>query len=116
MDTGLLVGGRVLCPWHNAAFSVVTGAGIDMPARDGLDTYPVEVPRMNALVCHLVCLSDSCSVITHSVSPSVRPSVSQALYQQSISESVNKSVSRSFTQSYRQRRESAQGALPFGGI
>ncbi len=45
MDTGLLVGARVLCPWHNAAFSVVTGAGIDMPARDALDSYPVEVRR-----------------------------------------------------------------------
>jgi nitrite reductase/ring-hydroxylating ferredoxin subunit len=43
MDTGLLVGARVLCPWHNAAFSVITGAGIDMPARDALDSYPVEV-------------------------------------------------------------------------
>jgi hypothetical protein len=89
MDTGLLVGGRVLCPWHNAAFSVVTGAGIDMPARDGLDTYPVEVLRMNALVCHLLCLSDSCSVITHSFNQSGS---------QSVSRSVNHSVTLSVYQ------------------
>mmetsp|Transcript_18358 Transcript_18358/g.50607 ORF Transcript_18358/g.50607 Transcript_18358/m.50607 type:complete len:617 (-) Transcript_18358:29-1879(-) len=43
MDTGILVGTRVLCPWHNAAFSVVTGAALDMPGRDSLDVYPVEV-------------------------------------------------------------------------
>jgi hypothetical protein len=51
MDTGLLVGARVLCPWHNAAFSVVTGAGIDMPARDALDSYPVEVRRRAPALC-----------------------------------------------------------------
>jgi len=38
---GLLVGDRVVCPWHKAEFCVTTGACTQPPAVDGLARIPV---------------------------------------------------------------------------
>jgi NADPH-dependent 2,4-dienoyl-CoA reductase/sulfur reductase-like enzyme len=40
---GQLCGGRLVCPWHCAAFDVQTGRLLDPPALDGLRKYPVRV-------------------------------------------------------------------------
>jgi nitrite reductase/ring-hydroxylating ferredoxin subunit len=39
MHTGLLVDDKLLCPWHTAAFSVVTGALEGAPSLDGLPVF-----------------------------------------------------------------------------
>ena len=41
MGTGLLFDDKVLCPWHAAAFSVVTGAIENAPGLDGLPKFEV---------------------------------------------------------------------------
>lgn len=41
MNTGILFDDKVMCPWHGAAFSVVTGALDGAPARDGLPKFIV---------------------------------------------------------------------------
>lgn len=41
MSTGLLFDDKVLCPWHAAAFSVVTGAVENAPGIDGLPKFDV---------------------------------------------------------------------------
>jgi NADPH-dependent 2,4-dienoyl-CoA reductase/sulfur reductase-like enzyme/nitrite reductase/ring-hydroxylating ferredoxin subunit len=38
---GVLCGERVICPWHKAAFSVVSGARLDPPAVDPLPHFAV---------------------------------------------------------------------------
>ncbi len=40
---GVLCGDAVICPWHKARFSVVTGALLDPPAVDPLPRYKVRV-------------------------------------------------------------------------
>jgi nitrite reductase/ring-hydroxylating ferredoxin subunit len=54
MSTGLMFDDKVLCPWHAAAFSVVTGAVENAPGMDGLPLFDVSekdaacsVRRMN---------------------------------------------------------------------
>ena len=41
MSTGLLFDDKILCPWHAAAFSVVTGAVENAPGIDGLPKFDV---------------------------------------------------------------------------
>jgi len=41
MSTGLMFDDKVLCPWHAAAFSVVTGAVENAPGMDGLPKFDV---------------------------------------------------------------------------
>jgi apoptosis-inducing factor 3 len=38
---GVLDGDRVICPWHKAAFSIITGACVEPPAVDDLRHIPV---------------------------------------------------------------------------
>ncbi|MCB1884676.1 MAG: FAD-dependent oxidoreductase [Geminicoccaceae bacterium] len=40
---GVLVGGRVICPWHHAVFDVATGGHDEPPGCGGLRSYPVRV-------------------------------------------------------------------------
>ena len=40
---GVRNGGRVVCPWHKAAFCIRTGAVLDPPALDALPRYDVRV-------------------------------------------------------------------------
>ena len=40
---GVLHGGRVICPWHKAAFCVASGACLEPPAVDDLPRYQVRV-------------------------------------------------------------------------
>jgi NADPH-dependent 2,4-dienoyl-CoA reductase/sulfur reductase-like enzyme/nitrite reductase/ring-hydroxylating ferredoxin subunit len=47
---GQLCEGRVICPWHCAAFDVQTGRLLDPPALDGLRKYPVRVEGDDVLV------------------------------------------------------------------
>ena len=41
MGTGVLYDDKVLCPWHGAAFNIVTGAMDAAPALDGLPVFKV---------------------------------------------------------------------------
>lgn len=41
MSTGLMFDDKVMCPWHAAAFSVVTGAVENAPGMDGLPLYSI---------------------------------------------------------------------------
>ena len=41
LGTGILFDDKVVCPWHGASFSVVTGALNGGPALDGLVTFNI---------------------------------------------------------------------------
>lgn len=41
MSTGLMFDDKVLCPWHAAAFNVVTGAVENAPGIDGLPKFEI---------------------------------------------------------------------------
>ena len=47
LETGVLycnkAATRVICPWHNACFSVTTGKMLAPPGRDNLTTFPVQI-------------------------------------------------------------------------
>lgn len=43
LETGLLVGDTVRCPWHHACFSLRTGEALRAPARDPVSRWNVEV-------------------------------------------------------------------------
>ena len=47
---GVLVGDRVICPWHKAAFCVTSGACLDPPAVDDLKRLPVGIRNGEILV------------------------------------------------------------------
>ena len=40
---GVLIGDKILCPLHNAGFSIKTGEAEQGPVFGGLKTFPVEV-------------------------------------------------------------------------
>ena len=42
MNTGLLVGDKLICPWHAASFNIVSGALEQQPSIDGLPSYRIE--------------------------------------------------------------------------
>lgn len=42
LDTGLLAGGEIRCPWHHARFSADTGEAVAAPAFAPLDCFAVE--------------------------------------------------------------------------
>ncbi len=41
LNTGVLFDDKVMCPWHAAGFSVITGALEGAPGRDGIPKYNV---------------------------------------------------------------------------
>lgn len=43
LEQGKLVGGRIVCPHHGAAFELATGKPVSPPAFRGIRTYPVRV-------------------------------------------------------------------------
>ncbi|HEV2117727.1 MAG TPA: DUF2231 domain-containing protein [Terriglobales bacterium] len=43
LSDGALVGCTVQCPWHGSQFDIRTGRVVAGPARDVIETYPVEV-------------------------------------------------------------------------
>lgn len=47
---GVLSGINVICPWHNACFSLVTGDQQDPPGLDSLSTYQVRIEGENVIV------------------------------------------------------------------
>jgi len=50
LDTGLLTGTRVTCPWHHAAFDVTSGDLLEPPARDGLPRYDTRIEGDDVIV------------------------------------------------------------------
>jgi len=47
---GVLSGNRIICPWHNACFNVVTGDQQEPPGLDSLTRYQVRVEGENVIV------------------------------------------------------------------
>jgi len=43
LETGVLAGTKVMCPWHHATFDIPTGELIEPPALHGLTVYKVEI-------------------------------------------------------------------------
>ncbi|UII69124.1 FAD-dependent oxidoreductase [Pseudomonas sp. HN11] len=43
LEEGVICQGRIVCPWHKAAFAVDSGAVCEPPALAGLTQYPVQV-------------------------------------------------------------------------
>ncbi|MGB3200281.1 MAG: FAD-dependent oxidoreductase [Nodosilinea sp.] len=43
LEKGVLSGDRIVCPWHNACFSLRSGEMLEPPGRDHLVTYKVEI-------------------------------------------------------------------------
>ncbi len=50
---GVRNGGRVVCPWHKAAFCIRTGVVLDPPALDALPRYDVRVDAGRILLAKL---------------------------------------------------------------
>ncbi len=50
LDEGVLDGDVVICPWHKAAFSVVTGKNLEPPAVDDVARFDVRVENGRVLV------------------------------------------------------------------
>ena len=42
LSDGVLICGTVQCPWHGSQFDVTTGKVVCGPAKDDIETYPVE--------------------------------------------------------------------------
>lgn len=43
LEQGAICNGRIVCPWHKAAFALDSGAVVEPPALVGLKQYPVQV-------------------------------------------------------------------------
>ena len=43
LEKGVLCGSRVVCPWHNACFSLEDGSQLEPPGRDNLASYTVQI-------------------------------------------------------------------------
>lgn len=58
LDEGTLDGSTVTCPWHGSQFNVCSGAVLQGPAKDPLETYRVtvdgEVGRVDVPLAHAV--------------------------------------------------------------
>jgi apoptosis-inducing factor 3 len=50
LGTGVRNGGRIVCPWHKAAFCVRTGLLLEPPAVDSLPCYEVSIEGERVLV------------------------------------------------------------------
>jgi 3-phenylpropionate/trans-cinnamate dioxygenase ferredoxin component len=50
LDEGELEGEVLTCPWHGAQFNVRTGKVLRGPARQDIQTYPVQVEETSILV------------------------------------------------------------------
>ena len=50
LEHGALCHGRIICPWHKAAFDAATGNLLEPPALMALDRYPVVVDGDDVLV------------------------------------------------------------------
>lgn len=50
LHTGVLSGNRIVCPWHNACFNVVTGDQQQPPGLESLPRYRVEVEGNDVVV------------------------------------------------------------------
>ncbi|MGQ0701951.1 MAG: DUF2231 domain-containing protein [Gemmatimonadales bacterium] len=49
---GVMISGQVQCPWHGSQFDVRTGAVVNGPAREPINTYYVE-EKENRVILHL---------------------------------------------------------------
>ena len=47
---GVLADGRVVCPWHKAAFCIRTGRCLEPPAVDDVAAFPLEIENDNILL------------------------------------------------------------------
>ena len=55
LEGGAVCGGRLICPWHKAAFALDTGDVLEPPALTGLQRYAVRLEGGDAVVDgHLV--------------------------------------------------------------
>jgi NADPH-dependent 2,4-dienoyl-CoA reductase/sulfur reductase-like enzyme/nitrite reductase/ring-hydroxylating ferredoxin subunit len=43
LSEGVMHGDRVVCPWHNACFSLTSGTQLEPPGQDNLTHYPVHI-------------------------------------------------------------------------
>lgn len=50
LEEGAICHGRIICPWHKAAFDVATGNLLEPPALVALDRYPVVVSGDDVMV------------------------------------------------------------------
>jgi nitrite reductase/ring-hydroxylating ferredoxin subunit len=50
LATGILCSKKIICPWHNACFSIQDGSLLEPPALDGLPSFPVRIEGDNVLV------------------------------------------------------------------
>lgn len=50
LEEGAICHGRIICPWHKAAFDVASGALLEPPALVALDRYPVVVTGDDVMV------------------------------------------------------------------
>ncbi len=50
LEEGAVCNGRLICPWHKAAFRVGDGAVLEPPALHGLEQYPISVDGDDVLV------------------------------------------------------------------
>jgi apoptosis-inducing factor 3 len=47
---GVLANGRVICPWHKAAFCIRTGKCLEPPAVDNVQKFPIEIKNGEILL------------------------------------------------------------------
>ncbi|MDY7020881.1 MAG: FAD-dependent oxidoreductase [Cyanobacteriota bacterium] len=50
LEKGVLVGDRVVCPWHHACFNVTTGDQEEPPGLDALPSFSVRIEGKNIIV------------------------------------------------------------------
>lgn len=50
LETGILCGNRIVCPWHNACFNAISGQQEEPPGLDSLQTFATRVEGERVLV------------------------------------------------------------------
>lgn len=50
LETGILNGERIICPWHHACFNAKTGDLLEPPSRDALARYEVRIDGGDVIV------------------------------------------------------------------